>query len=82
MKYYLIGDKQGNIVIQNFGLDLSTIIMKTTIEELKKDFKIIHYLGNDLQFVEYLRKKYSEYMEEELRLLEVDVELNVKILNN
>lgn len=82
MKYYLIGDKQGNIVIQNFGLDLSTIIMKTTIEELKKDFKLIHYLGNDLQFVEYLRKKYSEYMEEELRLLEVDAELNVKILNN
>lgn len=82
MKYYLIGDKQGNIVIQNFGLDLSTIIMKTTIEELKKDFKLIHYLGNDLQFVEYLRKKYSEYMEEELRLLEVDDELNVKILNN
>lgn len=82
MKHYLIGDKQGNIVIQNFGLDLSTIIIKTTIEELKKDFKLIHYLGNDLQFVEYLRKKYSEYMEEELRLLEVDVELNVKILNN
>lgn len=36
MKYYLIRDKQGNIVIQNFDFDVdSPMCTKTTISKLK-----------------------------------------------
>lgn len=39
MKYYLIRDKQGNIVIQNYDLNIDEpLCTKTTINKLKKIF--------------------------------------------
>lgn len=83
MKYYLIRDKQGNIVIQNFDFDVdSPMCTKTTINKLKKYFRLIHYLESDLKYAEHLKEVYGEYLGEELEVVEVEVELDVKILNN
>lgn len=83
MKYYLIRDKQGNIVIQNFDFDVdSPMCTKTTISKLKKHFRLIHYLESDLKLAERKKESYSNYLNEYLEVVEVEVELDVKILNN
>lgn len=78
MKYYLIKDKKDNIVILDGITDVK--IVKTTIDRLKKYFNLIQYLVPDKETAEHRREVYSDIAKEELEIIEVDVELSVKIL--
>lgn len=78
MKYYLIADKDDNIVILQGITDVK--IAKTTIDRLKKHFNLIQYLITDKETVEHRKEIYSEITKEELEIIEIDVELNVKII--
>ena len=78
MKYYLIKDKKDNIVILDVITDVK--IVKTTIDRLKKYFNLIQYLVPDKETAEHRREVYSDIAKEELEIIEVDVELSVKIL--
>jgi hypothetical protein len=78
MKYYLIADKDDNIIILQGMID--TKIVKTTFEILKKHFNLIQYLITDKETAEHRKEIYSEITKEELEIIEIDVELNVKII--
>lgn len=78
MKYYLIADKDDNIVILQGITDVK--IAKTTIDRLKKHFNLIQYLITDKETAEHRKEIYSEITKEELEIIEIDVELNVKII--
>ena len=78
MKYFLIKDKKDNIVILDGITDVK--IVKTTIDRLKKYFNLIQYLVPDKETAEHRREVYSDIAKEELEIIEVDVELSVKIL--
>lgn len=53
---------------------------KITLDKLKKYFRLIHYLESDLEYAEYVKDIYSQYLGEELEVIEVEVDLNVKIV--
>lgn len=78
MKYYLIADKDNNIVILQGMTD--TKIVKTTFEILKKHFNLIQYLITDKETAEYRKEVYSEIAKEKFKIIEVNVELNIKII--
>lgn len=80
MKYYLIKDKEDNIVILEGITDVK--IVKTTIDRLKKYFNLIQYLVPDKETAEHRKEVYSDIAKEELEIMEIDVELNVIKLND
>lgn len=80
MRYYLIKDKEGNIVILNGITDIK--IVKTTIDRLKKHFNLIQYLITDKETAEHKREVYSEISKEKLEIMEIDIELSVIKLND
>lgn len=80
MRYYLIKDKEDNIVILNGITDIK--IVKTTIDRLKKHFNLIQYLITDKETAEHKREVYSEISKEKLEIMEIDIELSVIKLND
>lgn len=78
MKYYLIADKDNNIVILQGMTD--TKIVKTTFEILKKHFNLIQYLITDKETAEYRKEVYSKIAKEDFKIIEVNVELSVEII--
>lgn len=78
MKYYLIADKDNNIIILQGMID--TKIVKTTLEILKKHFNLIQYLIIDKETAEYRKEVYSKIAKEDFKIIEVNVELSVEII--
>ena len=78
MKYFLIADNENHIVVLEGMNDVK--IVKTSLEKLKKQFNLIKYLIVDKETAEYRKEVYSDIAKEELEIIEVDVELSVKIL--
>ena len=78
MKYYLIADKDNNIIILQGMID--TKIVKTTLEILKKHFNLIQYLIIDKEAAEYRKEVYSKIAKEDFKIIEVNVELSVEII--
>lgn len=78
MKYFLIADNENHIVVLEGMNDVK--IVKTSLEKLKKHFNLIQYLIVDKETAEYRKEVYSDIAKEELEIIEVDVELSVKIL--
>lgn len=76
MKYYLIRDKQGNIIVYNFNTLAPT---KITMDEFSKSLDYIRNLEKSLGFAEYVKNVYSNSLKEELEVVEVEVELDIKI---
>jgi hypothetical protein len=78
MKYYLIKDREDNIVILNGITDVK--IVKTTFEILKKHFNLIQYLIIDKETAEYRKEVYSKIAKEDFKIIEVNIELSVEII--
>lgn len=78
MKYFLIANNENHIVVLEGMNDVK--IVKTSLEKLKKHFNLIQYLIVDKETAEYRKEVYSDIAKEELEIIEVDVELSVKIL--
>ena len=78
MKYYLIADKDNNIIILQGMID--TKIVKTTLEILKKHFNLIQYLIIDKETAEYRKEVYPKIAKEYFKIIEVNVELSVEII--
>lgn len=78
MKYFLIANNENHIVVLEGMNDVK--IVKTSLEKLKKHFNLIQYLVPDKETAEHRREVYSDIAKEELEIIEVDVELSVKIL--
>lgn len=81
MRYYLIRDKQGNIVIPEFQLGLNKVeYIRTNIEKLKKNFVLLQYLIYGNGTAKYRKELYEKDLEEELEIIELKVDLEVEIV--
>ena len=79
MKYFLIADKENNIIILEGRNNVK--IVKTSIEKLKKHFNLIQYLIVDKETAEYRKDVYSDLAKEEFKVIEVDVELEENVIS-
>lgn len=79
MKRYLIRDRQGNIVIDEYDYDKDDYEWyRVDIDKFKKNVFNARYLLPK-KFAEARREFYMEELKEEFDIIEVEVEMDIKI---